>query len=122
MPLVIQAVQEYSWHDAFSSYDFLPDLVQTDSTLDWLIQRLDGLRRSRSGMAEHVREAVTDAIVNADTNLLAARLRSIMSMASLDREAQETILERIEIASSHPDQSWRRLEAHLPSAPRAGLS
>jgi hypothetical protein len=48
MPLVIQAVEEHGWDDAFGTYSFLDDLVQTEETLRWVIDRLSSPKRSRT--------------------------------------------------------------------------
>ena len=40
MPLVIHAVEQHGWDDAFGTYFFLRDLVQTGETLTWVIEQL----------------------------------------------------------------------------------
>src|SRR5690348_18277888 len=37
MPLAIPAIEQYGWKDAFEFYTFMPDLVQNDKTILWLL-------------------------------------------------------------------------------------
>ena len=72
MPLVIQAIEEHGWEDAFGMYSFLDDLVQTEETLRWAIDQL----RQR-GQPDNEEEArltlwLLDALTSADPELLQA--------------------------------------------------
>jgi hypothetical protein len=118
MSRVIKCVDELSWHEAFTTYRFLRTLIQTDSSLDWLMERLDLLRYARSPLVQHVREAVTDAILNASVGLLTPRLSRLAAL--LGRQAHAVILERIEIAACSPDELWRRLDAFCRKHCRQG--
>src|SRR5687767_13616281 len=95
MPLAIRCIDELSWHEAFSNYEFLSALGQTEATLGWLIERLRAIGGSRSGLADHVRAAVVASIVDADTHVLSRRLSELLSFPALDRDARNAIIERI---------------------------
>ena len=44
MPLVIQAIEQYGWAEAFEGYSFLDDLiVQTDDAFCWLLNERKGV-------------------------------------------------------------------------------
>ena len=40
MPLVIQAIEQYGWKDAFQFYSFTSELPQTDETVRWLMGQI----------------------------------------------------------------------------------
>ncbi len=111
MPLVIRCIGELSWHEAFSSYAFLSRLPQSGATLDWVVQRLQSIHRSQHGIKEHITTALTDTIVNADTQLLSQRLTQLLSQTALSAENRAAIISRIEIGSLPADAIFGQLES-----------
>jgi len=111
MSLVIQRIDDSNWHEAFSSYDFLPGLLQSKESLDWLIGRLPSLLHSQHGMRGHIAAAIRNTIINADTLLLSQRLRELLSAVALGEGGRPAIIARIEAASLPPGDLFGRLES-----------
>ena len=111
MSTAIRAIDELSWHDAFSNYDFLQTLPQSEATLPWLIEKMNAVGGSRAALAHHVQAVLRRCIIGADTAVLTRRLTEVMALRVLNQDDREVILERIEIASLSADELWLRLES-----------
>src|SRR4051812_48031281 len=86
MPLVMQCIDDLSWHEAFSNYDFLPYVAQSKESVDWLIGRLPSLLSSQHGMKEHVAAAIRATVIGVDTGLLSQRLSELLSSVALGED------------------------------------
>ena len=110
MPLVIQAVEKYGRGSAFRILRDAEHLVQTASTLDWLIQEL---RRDYDLQLVHddnLRFALGLVVLKAPVDLLTARKSEIDALASFPDELRGQLDERIEMATWSWDQGWHALE------------
>ena len=110
MPLVIQAIDRHGWDDAFGTYSFIGNLVQTEETVRWAIDRLE-----QPGQPDNEEEAgltswLLDALTNGDPNLIQAHEDRIMELDAVDEEVQEEISERIRFAGFSPKKLWAELE------------
>ena len=80
MPLVIQAIEKYGFDNAFSTYSFLKNLVQTDETVSWLIRQLTTLGQPTNEKEAEPVLAYFPALVHADPAVLKRHESEIMAM------------------------------------------
>jgi len=111
LPLVIQAIERHGPQEAFRAYSFMDELVQSDSTVDWLLGRIES--------DEFLTDEENDTFLDGCLRTLAAtppavlrpRYDRIMSLAILDDETRRLIEETLEFAARSPDELWQELEA-----------
>src|SRR5688500_4565657 len=67
MPLAIQVITAHGWEAAFQTYSFLQDFVQSEETVQWLIDEL-GRQGKKPHGEEHGRyiDHLGSALENAD--------------------------------------------------------
>lgn len=110
MPLVIQAIQQYGWQDAFEFYSFLEDLTQTDDTVRWLICQIKQFSPSAEEQETQFTLACRSALIHADPTLLERFESELMDLDDLKKEAKEAIRERIQFQTRPADELWRDLQ------------
>src|SRR5476649_1701050 len=93
MPLVIQAIEKFGFDDAFETYAFMKNLVQTDETVRWLIQQLKNLGQPANEKEAEPILAYISALVHADPGILKNHESEIMAL-EIDHESKEAITER----------------------------
>src|ERR1700735_2271200 len=106
MPLVIQAIEKLGFDNAFETYSFLEDLVQTDETVRWLIQQLTNLGQPTNEKEAEPVLAYISALVHADSFVLKNHDAEIMALEALDYESKESITERIWFPSRPAEEVW----------------
>ncbi len=110
MPLVIEAIEQYGWNDAFEAYAFLDDLVQTEDTLQWLIQQLGQANPPTSEREAQPILAASTALIHADPVLLERHRDQVMGLEILDDETRDAIDERIWFLSRPGAELWQDLK------------
>lgn len=110
MPLVMEAVEKYGRKSAFSILRDAENLIQTASTLDWLIHELCRDYDLRLVNDDNVRFALALAILAAPVDLLTARKPEIDALSCFPIELRGPLDERIQMATWSWEQAWQALE------------
>src|SRR6185312_7614131 len=110
MPLVIQAIEKHGFENAFSSYSFLKEIVQTDETVRWLIQQLDRLEPPTNAKEADPILAYISALTHADPTVLKTHESEIMALENLDPLSRDAISEQIWFPSRPPEELWDDFE------------
>jgi hypothetical protein len=110
MPLVIQAVEQYGHGSAFRILRDAEHLVQTASTLAWLIQELRRDYDLQLVPDDNHRFALALVVLNAPVDLLVARKAEIDALTSFPEELRGPLDERIGMATWTWEQAWQALE------------
>jgi len=108
MPLAIQAIAKFGWEE-FEATSFLRDLVQTDETVDWLIQEIEQLDPAASEQAAAYADTLVSALRRADPAVLKRFQPAIERMQQLDEFSREAISDRIFLHSFSFDALWQEL-------------
>jgi hypothetical protein len=110
MPLVIQAKQLYGL-DAFSTFSFLIDLVQTSETFEWIIGEIVRTDENTREREHRYRSVLVRALREGNVDLQKQYLGRIQSLQTLDVMSKALITERIDLASMTADKLWEKLNA-----------
>jgi hypothetical protein len=110
MPLVIQAVEKYGRDSAFRILRDAERLVQTPSTLDWLVDQLRGDFDFTKIYEDNVCFATSLVILAAPVDLLVGRRAEIEALGNFPEELRSPLEDRLTMASWTWDQSWAALE------------
>ena len=110
MPLVIQAIKEHGWDDAFGMYSFMENLVQTEETLAWAIEQLRHCRQPDDVDEEHLTLWLLDALKSAHPDLLKAHRDEIRDLEVVDDEVDEAVEDRILLHGLTAEELWAELE------------
>ena len=110
MPLVIQAIATYGFQQAFPAYEFLDNIVQTDDTVRWLIQRIRALEQPTGDDEFKELVAYAAALLHADPDVLKVHETAIMTLEGLDDDSKDAIGERIWFSSRTGEELWSDLE------------
>src|ERR1022692_2335220 len=111
MPLVIQAIDKFSFENAFGVYSFImQNLVQTEDTVRWLIQQLKTLGQPANEKEAEPVLAYNAALIHADPAILKNHETEIMALDSLDPDSKDAISERIWFPSRPAEELWGDLE------------
>jgi hypothetical protein len=122
MPLVIQAIQQWGWKDAFEYYQFLQKLPQSPETLDWLLKQLPSNKEAEvtsDEVASRYHVNLVRAIEGADTAVLESIQERIEQHLSLPDDAKVVIHDRIYCATREPDELWAELTQFCEAAGEA---
>jgi hypothetical protein len=109
MPLVIQVIEQEGWKDAFESYCFIEDLVQTDETVQWLAGQIKQVADLEGDDADRYSRAITKGLVHADVNVLRRHEEQLINLKELYDESQFAIHQRIQFSTELPDELWDHL-------------
>jgi hypothetical protein len=104
LPLAIQAIEQFGWEQAFESYTFLGDLVQTDATLLWFIGKLEGLENPANGNQVSIVSTCRKVLRHVDPALLLKHAAAIEDRITLDELTLEVNTERTRLLETPPDQ------------------
>ncbi len=111
MPLVIQAIEEYGWDDAFDLYYFSSEtLPQTEATFLWVIDQLERWEQPRNRRYDELHSWLLEILANAAPPLLQAQEERILGLGGMDEEMREAIRDRIALHGLDPETLWRELE------------
>lgn len=110
MPFVIQAIDKFGFENAFDTYAFMQNLVQTDETVRWLIQQLTKLGQPANEKEAEPILAYISALIHADPAILKNHEPEIMASEALDYESKEAIRERIWFPSRPAEDLWGDFE------------
>ncbi len=109
MPLAIQAIDRYGWKDAFESYSFIHDLVQTDETVLWLIDQIKQIDDFEGDEEGCYANGITKGLIYADATILERHKAEIHDLTQLGDDAQFAIRQRIQFATEPPEELWDHL-------------
>jgi SEC-C motif len=116
MPLVIQAIQQYGWNDAFTEYKFMDDLRQSESTVRWMMDELKRLGPPTSMEDVTFPLALSSALAHADSEVLKPHVEEIMALAEMDDTSLIQIENRMKSFDMAPDLAWKKIEAIIETA------
>jgi hypothetical protein len=108
MPLVIQAFEQFGL-EAFETFSFLDDLVQTDESVAWLIREIKRINPDADEHSSNLFTGSVAALRHADTAALKPHSATIEGTLRLDEDSKIFIAQRIFISSFTPDVLWREL-------------
>jgi hypothetical protein len=111
MPQAIQAIEQYGWKDAFEFYSFLPNLVQSDETVRWLLAQIKKYGGCTDEEDLRFSHALANGLAQADARILEQHRSEILNLDELEDEAKKAINERIEFRSRSAEELWHELEA-----------
>ena len=111
MPLVIEAVDKYGRESSFHLLRDAEHLVQTASTLDWLINELRREFDTQEINTDNLRFALGLAVVGAPLGLLEKRKPEIDRLEAFPAELRGPLAERLEMANWGLEQCWEALES-----------
>jgi hypothetical protein len=106
LPLAIQAIEQFGWEQAFESYTFLEDLVQTNATLLWMIGKLEAPDSPANEEQESFVSVCRRVLRHVDPELLLKHAAAIKERITLDQLTREVIDERTRLFRTPPDQLW----------------
>ena len=109
MPLAIQAIEQYGWKDAFKSYSFIHELVQTDETVLWLIDQIKHIDDFEGDEEGCYANGITKGLVDANVAILERHKAEIHNLTQLGDDAQFAIRQRIQFATEPPEELWDHL-------------
>jgi hypothetical protein len=110
MSVVIQAIDQFGFENAFGVYSFMQNLVQTEETVHWLIQQLTKLGQPANEKEAEPVLAYNAALIHADPAILKNHETEIMALDSLDPDSKDAISERIWFPSRPAEELWGDLE------------
>jgi hypothetical protein len=108
MPLVIQAFEQFG-PEAFESFTFLDDLVQSDESVAWLIREVERVDPDEGDRSSNYFIGCVAALRHADAKALKPHEAAIESLPRLDESSKTVIAQRIFISSFTPDTLWQEL-------------
>ncbi len=109
MPLVIEACERYG-SDAFEMFSFLSDLVQTESSVGWIIQQIESARAD-DDRGEFFLASFIAGLRHADPAALKPHEATIAELKNVDDESKEVIVHRLAVSSFTPDELWKELNS-----------
>jgi len=109
MPLVIQAIEQEGWKDAFTHYSFVGDLKQTDETVRWLIHQIHQVGDLEDDDGGRYHRAITRGLIHADADVLLSFGPQLLDLDELNQQAKGSIQRRIQFATESPDDLWLQL-------------
>jgi len=110
MPLVIEVVEKYGRNSSFAILRKAEHLVQTASTLDWLIGELRRNFDIKNVADDNLRFAVGLVIVAAPIELLEKRTTEINGLANFPDSLRGSLDERLQMKTWGLEQCWEALE------------
>jgi hypothetical protein len=110
MPLVIQAVERYGRDTAFHILRDAESLLQTEASIDWLINELRRDYDLADLVQEDYRFAVAVVLSNARPPFLGKRLLDVLSAPAFPELLVEPLQERLDMFSWDWDRGWSALE------------
>lgn len=109
MPAAIKALETYGRRQAFVYVHGLVHLVQTEATVNWVINEL----QREGDLSEDYHTyfpALSRLLCNADPKLLAPRAEEIMQVPGFQRIQLPEFQDRLAVASWDGDQCWKEME------------
>ena len=107
MSLVIRAVETHGRQDAYRLIGLSRDLRQTEETVAWVLDELNG---EQTDQYENYAYNLSMVLVEADPALLLPREAAILGARHLLRDLREPLTERLRMLSWDAATCWRRLE------------
>ena len=114
-PLVIQAIQQYGPHNAFSDYFFLGQLAHTGETVAWIVRQLQQIGRPDDD-TEHYCMGLTYALSTAAPHLLQPHRGEIEDLQRIAPDVHGMTLGRVQYQQLSADELWRRFEGFVADA------
>ena len=111
MPLVIDAISRYGLN-AFLSFTFLQELVQTDESVAWFIAEIERTHSFEDERETAYHTALIDGLRHADPHLLKEHEHRIQSMEGLDDNSHEAISDRIYLNTFDASALWREFNEY----------
>src|SRR5579872_1074227 len=118
MPCVIEAVEKYGWDEAYFPYYGHEPLVQTDATVAWLIDQLKRTNADREDekLWKCWMRFLSRQLSGAPTEHLARYESTLGDLPGLDSGHLNVITQRLELASTEPEDAWREMESYCDTA------
>lgn len=112
LPIVIQAIEQYSWEKAFDVAAVITGLPVNDATLPWVLAQLqdkDAKKPDRYGWTARW-YTLNSLLSEADAALLDRHKRAILDVKCLEEEIINIVGERIDLLKAGGDFCWEELE------------
>jgi hypothetical protein len=107
MPLVIKAVETFGRQDAYHLIGSSRDLPQTEATIDWIIDELNG---EQSDQHENYTYNLSMVLVEADPALLLRKESDILESRHFLPDLRASFSERLRMLSWDEATCWQKLE------------
>jgi hypothetical protein len=109
MPLAIKAVETYGRSQVFLYPQMLPNLAQTEATVEWAVRELC---REENKAHDHDSyfPTLSRLLCGADPQLLAPRADEILRAPGFLKALRHDFEERLRLAAWDADQCWKELE------------
>jgi hypothetical protein len=109
MPLAIRAIDTYGRAQAFPRVYLLPQLAQTEATVEWGVRELHR-EEDRAEDEDSYFPALSRLLCSADLRLVAPRAEEVLRAPGFSTELVPEFRERLRLASWDADQCWKELE------------
>jgi hypothetical protein len=109
MPLAIKAIETYGRSSAFLHVNVLPQLAQTETTVEWAIKELHR-EEERADDLDSFFPTFSRLLCNTEPHLLQPRADEILQAPGFVRELASEFRERLCLFTWDADQCWNELE------------
>jgi len=109
-PLVIEAIEQYGWREAFPPYKSFAELGLTDESIRWVLAELNR-EDAASGTEDFFmyQNRLQQTLADADAELLARHEADITLCDAIDSPTREIITDRIRLLSVDAERCWSEL-------------
>lgn len=110
MQYVIRGIERYGWEETGFARHHLPDLPQSDESLDWASDALRAIPADAEEPFASRRMHLSRLIAAADINLLLRR-RDLLATRNLMPEFRRMAEQRLALVNMDVEVAWRQLQA-----------
>jgi hypothetical protein len=105
---VIAAIERFGTRETFPSWFPLENLAQTEDTVAWAMKRLES--PFSTDPDREFSRYLQPLLLAADRQAVDPHREAVLALPGLSRSTAARLRRRFELASTPPDQLWRRLE------------
>ncbi len=109
MPLAIKAIETYGRRHTFQYVYVLPQLAQTEASIEWAIKELHR-EEDQSEDRDNYFPALSRLLCSAEPQILQPRADEILQAPGFLKELAPDFRERLQLTSWEAEQSWEELE------------
>jgi HEAT repeat protein len=111
-PWVMQAIERYGSHGAFSSYFFLCQLTHTAETVAWMVRQLQQIGRPDDDTEDYCM-GLTIALSMVAPHLIGPHRREIEELQRIAPDVHGMTLARVTTEQLSSDELWKRFEGFV---------
>ncbi len=114
----IDSVQQFGWQ-RFLTWGFMfADLpLKEEAAFEWVCGQVE--RTDDGGPEENQKSHLSRMLARAEIDLVERHRSRLLALDTLETDARQAILSRLEMIDLSADEAWRRLEEHCRSATQA---